>query len=535
MIEAKQTTSRRRKMRGALDALARHDDLREGKQVANSFSYANLPESNGNHACGIRPSSSVKPDGNAMASSQMDPVLSSSSSTLDYAPPPSYYASGVDAEQVAGEIRSTMDQSRQNQGTKHRHVLCSASSSSLPPPPSYEEFMSICSASRVSDFSTTRRRSSKMSHNMRKSSLQTELTVAMTFNDDDGDEASATVTDRNNDAFSSSSSASYQANKPTYFLGYLNDLPVSSDQSPSSSRDASPIAHRRPHHDSLVSMAHSLASADSVRAELERIQNIGKDVPSVASLSSRCTSKPNNHVPHDKFRGCSNRSQSSSRSIKGAASVSGLSAGLGGGGSVSSLSHLTSSGRISRGSFSSIPRMILKDDNKVDDVSYDPLSYNFVDSDSDVDPDDVEEALHTIRMEQLKIDALKTLCNDNGGALQENPLVEKIALDKECQPKDEASPPLAPLESTPQYLLAMGPKQEPAKLSPHLSIGSNTSSDNGRKNPSLERERQGRSAPPPTPMEDPIQKRSCIAKESTTEMCTLPTRKEGSWATALGA
>ena len=63
----------------------------------------------------------------------------------------------------------------------------------------------------------------------------------------------------------------------------------------SSSRDASPgNTRRRPHKDSLVSTAHSLASADSVRAELERIQNLGREVPSsAASLSSRAAAESN--------------------------------------------------------------------------------------------------------------------------------------------------------------------------------------------------------------------------------------------------
>ena len=486
----------------------------------------------------------------------MDRVLSSSSNTFDYAPPPSYYASDVDGDQIAEETRSAADQAHHHQGTKHHQVLCSAPSLSLPPPPSYDEAMSICSASRASHSSTTRRRSSKMSYSKGMSSLKTASTAPISFNGDDGDVASATATfkhERNKETvLSSSSSASYQDKEPIYFTGVLNDRRVRSDQSPSSSRDASPIARRRPHHDSLVSTAHSLASADSVRAELERIQSIGKGVPSSeASLSSRRSAKPSVflHRHDNEFRGYSNRRQSSSRSIQGSASVGGLSAGLGGGGSVSSLSHLTSSGRISRGSFSSIPRMILKDDNKDDDVSYDPLSYNFVDSDSDVDTDDLQDALHTIRMEQLKIDHLKDqIDNINKESMPpsqekttpsnmnaKTPCSKNIPSDDECQPKDcDASPPLAPLDSTPQYLLAMGPKQQPAKLSPHPSISSNTSSfDNGSKKTAPERE--GQPTSPPTSMEDQILKGIDAPDEGTADICRLPLRKEGSWTTALGA
>ena len=486
--------------------------------------------------------------------SPMDHVLSSSSNTFDYAPPPSYYASDVVG---AEDTRSTSDHTRQNQGTKHHHALCSAPSLSLPPPPSYDEAMSICSASRASQPSNTRRCLSKMDYSKRMSSLKTASTAAMSFNGDDGDGAGATDTfkhERNKEtALSSSSSSSCQEKEPVYFTGVLNDRQISSDQSPSYSRDASPIARRRPHHDSLVSTAHSLASADSVRAELERIQNIGRDVPSSeASLFSRRSAKPSVvlHRHDNKFRGYSNRRQSS---IQGSASVGGLSAGLGGGGSVSSLSHLTSSGRISRGSFSSIPRMILKDDNKDDDVSYDPLSYNFVDSDSDVDADDLEDALHTIRMEQLKIDHLKNqIDNINEGKFKlpnhvknqplkssnrdaKTPCSKNTPSDDECQSKDcETSPPLAPLDTTPQYLLAMGPKQQPAKLSPHPSISSSTSSDNGsKKQPSPERERRATS--PPTLVEGPIPKGSDISNGGTADMCRLPMRKEGSWTTALGA
>ena len=558
MEPSQQPISRRRKLHGALNALARHDHQRKstGNSV-NASSCAKLPEWNGNHAYGYRPSSSVEPNGTAMVP-HLHCLIPSSPNNFDYAPPPSCYSSDVvDADQIAEETRSAADQAHHHHRTKHSHALCSAPSSSLPPPPSYDEAMSICSASRASKSSTTRRRASKMDYSKRMSSLKTASTAAMSFNDDDGDGASATAAfkdERNKEiVLFSSSSASYQYKEPIYFTGVLNDRRVSSDQSPSSSRDASPIARRRPHQGSLVSTAHSLASAGSVRAELERIQNIGRDVPSSeASLSSRRTAKPNVtlHRHDNKFRGYSNRRQSASRSIQGSASVGGLSAGLGAGGSVSSLSHLTSSGRISRGSFSSIPRLILKDDNKDDDVSYDPLSYNFVDSDSDVDADDLEDALHTIRMEQLKIDHLKTqieniyegksklpnhVKNSPSNSDAKTPCSKNTPSDDECQSKDcETSPPLAPLDTTPQYLLAMGPKQQPAKLSPHPSISSSTSSDNGsKKQPSPERERRATS--PPTLVEDPIRKGSDISNGGTADMCRLPMRRRGSWTTALGA
>ena len=185
-------------------------------------------------------------------------------------------------------------------------------------------------------------------------------------------------------------------------------------RSSSSSRDASPISRRRPHKDSLVGTAHSLASAESVRAELERIQNLGRVVPSsAASLSSRAAAESNSNTNdhHDDkiFRGYSNRRQSTSC----LASVGELV----GGGSVSSLSHLTPSMlHDGTGSFSSIPRMILKNDGDNRNSSIqDPLSYNFVDSDSDgEDLGDVEKALHAIRLaEELKKDIpKKTLKND---------------------------------------------------------------------------------------------------------------------------
>ena len=397
-----------------------------------------------------------------------------------------------------------------------------------------------------------------MSYNQRISSLKTASTTTMiSFNDDDDNNASAEAAAalnhaRHDEFFFHSSSASYHQDKePIYFTGHLNDRRLNSDQSPSSSRDASPIARRRPHHDSLVATAHSLASADSVRAELERIQNIGRDVPSVASLSSRRTAKPSDNADHDnKFRGYSNRRQSSGRFISGSASVGGLSSGglssgglssgVGVGGSVSSLSHLTS---ISRGSFSSFPRMILKDDNAKDDVSYDPLSYNFVDSDSEVDADDLEDALHTIRMEQLKIDVLKA----NLGKLEQDisspPLPPSnsetwskythTTSHEDFQPNDSnAFPPVSHLDSSLQYRLAMGPRQEPAKLSPQPSIGSSTS-DNRSKS-SLER--SGHQATlPPTAVEDQVRKGSDVSNEGTNDLRRLPLRKEGSWTTALGA
>ena len=433
-------TSRRRKMRGALDALARHDDQRTGTgNPTNSLSVdasscAKLPEWNGNHAYGYRPSSSIEPNGTAMVP-HLHCLIPSSSNNFDYAPLPSCYSSDVvDADQIAEETRSAADQAHHHQRTKHSHALCSAPSSSLPPPPSYDEAMNICSASRASHSSTTRRRSSKMSYSKRMSSLKTASTAAMSFNDDDGDGASATAAfkhERNKEiVLCSSSSASYQDKEPIYFTGVLNDRRVSSDQSPSSSRDASPIARRRPHQGSLVSTAHSLASADSVRAELERIQHIGRDVPSSeASLSSRRTAKPNVtlHRHDNKFRGYSNRRDA------------------------------------------------------------------------------------------------KTPCSKNTPS------------DDECQSKDcETSPPLAPLDTTPQYFLAMGPKQQPAKLSPHPSISSSTSSDNGsKKQPSPERERRATS--PPTLVEDPIRKGSDISNGGTADMCRLPMRRRGSWTTALGA
>lgn len=505
---------------------------------------------------GFRPSS-VEPNGTAVTQSAN---VMPSSGTLDYmyAPQPSYDGSGAPADHLTGVTRSTCIPPSSTEQASHElsntsHVLCSASASStLAPPPSYEEDMSICSASRASSHAPSmRRKSSKMSYNQRISSLKTASTTTMiSFNDDDdnnacAEEAAALDHARHDEVFPHSSSASYRQDKePIYFTGHLNDRRLNSDQSLSSSRDASPIARRRPHNDSLVATAHSLASADSVRAELERIQNIGRDVPSVASLSSRCTAKPSDNADHDnKFRGYSNRRQSSSRFISGSASVGGLSSGVGVGGSVSSLSHLTS---ISRGSFSSIPRMILKDDNAKDDVSYDPLSYNFVDSDSEVDADDLEDALHTIRMEQFKIDVLKA----NLGELEQDILFPPLppsnceakktwskythtTSHEDFHPNDSgASPSVSHLDSSLQYRLAMGPRQEPAKLSPHPSIGSSTS-DNRSKS-SLERS-DHQATLPPTAVEGEIRKGSDVSNEDTNDLRRLPLRKEGSWTTALGA
>ena len=268
--------------------------------------------------------------------------------------------------------------------------------------------------------------------------------------------------------------------RPECFTAPLNDFHDESC-SPPSSPETSPIARRRPHRDSLVSTAHSMASADSVRAELERIQNLEKGVASVSSLSSRCAEKPN--YPDVMFRGYSNRRQSSS-------SAGALSAGLGGGGSVSSLSHLTASGWISRGSFSSIPRVILNDDND-DNDSNDPLSYNFWDSDSDVEVDELEDALCNTRIEKL---------------------TDIPKRKKSAKPLLNDSPPAAHLDVAPQY---HHKKQIPAVLSP-----------------------QPEPQPPAASFLSPgvdRPKRVAEADEGVGGMSTLPVRKEGSWRTALGA
>ena len=168
----------------------------------------------------------------------------------------------------------------------------------------------------------------------------------------------------------------------------------------SSSHDAFPITRRRPHKDCLVSTAHSLASTDSVRAELERIQNLGREVPpSAASLSPRGAAESNtntndHHDDKNMFCGYNHRHQTSS----GLASAGELV----GGGSVSSLSHLATSMLYDgKGSFSSTPRMLLNDQDNHNIRSHDPLSYNFVDSDSDDnDLGDVEKAIHVIRLEK---------------------------------------------------------------------------------------------------------------------------------------
>ena len=377
-------SNRRRKMRGALDALNRHvsaaEDGKGGALCSSSGAASKLDPRNGNH---------VSSSPNRISSNS---AQHTSEYIYDYTPPSDYH--GQDKDSIA--INST------------NMRLCSTTDPSrpepaLPPPPTYEEAMSVGSISHApfssTPFSTSRRESLRMDRkNPRASSIKTAPTVVMTLSsmddDDDNIDQSCSLSYHGLPSTSRTKGPTLSTEHTSGNRRLHHTCSHRRHHSPSSSsRDASPgNTRRRPHKDSLVSPAHSLASADSVRAELERIKNLGREVPSsAASLSSRAAAESNTNTNdhHDDkkiFRGYNHRRQLSS----GLASVGELV----GGGSVSSLSHLTPSMlQEEKGSFSSTPRMILtNEEHNHNSRSQDPLSYNFVDSDSD--DEDLGDDIH---------------------------------------------------------------------------------------------------------------------------------------------